>query len=55
MRSGSINDRFEGRVYDYTQMADFFTGRPESNHVRLSGIATAWDNEARKPGKGTFS
>lgn len=49
-----INPRFEGRIYDYTQMADFFTGRPESTHVRLSGIATAWDNEARKPGKGNI-
>lgn len=49
-----INPRFEGRVYDYTHMTEFFTGRPESNHVRLSGIATAWDNEARKPGKGNI-
>jgi lipopolysaccharide biosynthesis protein len=49
-----INRRFEGRVYDYTQMADFFTSRPESQHVRFSGIATAWDNEARKPGKGNI-
>lgn len=49
-----INTRFEGRVYDYTHMAKFFTGRPESKHVRMSGIATAWDNEARKPGKGNI-
>ncbi len=49
-----INPRFEGRVYDYTQMTDYFTSRPESQHVRLSGIATAWDNEARKPGKGNI-
>jgi lipopolysaccharide biosynthesis protein len=49
-----INPRFEGRVYDYTQMVDFFRGRPEPKHVRLSGVATAWDNEARKPGKGNI-
>ena len=49
-----INTRFEGRVYDYTNMADYFTGRPEAKHVRLSGVATAWDNESRKPGKGSI-
>lgn len=49
-----INPYFAGRIYDYTQMADFFTDRPELKHVRLSGVATAWDNEARKPGKGNI-
>ena len=49
-----INPRFEGRVYDYNQMSSFFTGRPQAQHVRFSGVATAWDNEARKPGKGNI-
>ncbi len=49
-----INDRFEGRIYDYAHMAEFFTSRPEPKHVRMSGITTAWDNEARKPGKGNI-
>jgi lipopolysaccharide biosynthesis protein/LmbE family N-acetylglucosaminyl deacetylase len=49
-----LNEDFEGRIYDYDDMASFFINRSEPRHVRLSGIATAWDNEARKPGKGNM-
>jgi lipopolysaccharide biosynthesis protein len=47
-----LNEDFEGRIYDYRDMARLFTSRPEPSFVRHSGIATAWDNNARKPGKG---
>lgn len=53
-RCDMLNEDFEGQVYDYREMRDFFAGRAEPPFRRHAGVAVNWDNEARKPGRGNI-
>jgi len=53
-----LNPVFEGRIYDYADTVESVLGELRSNdeaskdRVYFPGVMTAWDNEARKPGRG---
>lgn len=48
---------YSGHVYDYQETAllaavDKYSSTPESKFIKFHGVMTAWDNEARRPGRG---
>ncbi|MFA9440963.1 glycoside hydrolase family 99-like domain-containing protein [Uliginosibacterium sp. sgz301328] len=56
---GTINDRvsllnagFDGKVYDYRDLAKGYCEKPEPDFVLHKTVVPSWDNEARRPGRG---
>ncbi len=49
-----INPDFNGVITNYQEVIDFFTkGYKKPPYKKFRGICPGWDNEARRPGKGT--
>ena len=47
-----IDPNFSGRVYDWRSLAAAFPMLPEDAGTLHRGVCPAWDNEARRPGRG---
>lgn len=47
-----VNPHFEGKVYRYADVVGVQLNRPEPDYTLYRGVFPAWDNEARKPGRG---
>jgi lipopolysaccharide biosynthesis protein len=47
------NDEYYGAVYDYSSAVNYSISYEEPEYLKFRGICPSWDNEARKPGKGT--
>ena len=48
-----LDPRYDGTVVDYNIMADATIAGYATNNRVFPGICPSWDNEARKPGKGS--
>lgn len=46
------NPNYTGRVYDYRDLVDHFSGVWADDYVLHKTVVPSWDNEARKPGRG---
>lgn len=53
MRSSFLNSNFDGVLYDYTSAIDYSESYRVPHYTKFRGVCPRWDNEARKPGKGT--
>lgn len=50
----SLLDRsFQGHVASYDDTAVYALAKPETDYRQFPGVMPGWDNEARKPGRGT--
>ena len=47
------NPDFQGMVYDFDSIIRYSREYNEPDYVKFRGIVPSWDNEARKPGKGS--
>lgn len=47
-----VNPGFAGNVYRYADVVAKQLSRPEPDYTLYRGVFPAWDNEARKPGRG---
>jgi lipopolysaccharide biosynthesis protein len=47
-----VNPNYEGKVYDYAEAGLRFGCRPAEGSRLFKTVMPAWDNEARKPGRG---
>lgn len=47
-----LNPNYKGTVYDFKDMVKIYCNRDQPEFKRFPGVATSWDNEARKPSKG---
>lgn len=54
MRPYFFNGHFDGVLYDYKSAIDFSESYRIPNYTKFRGVCPRWDNEARKPGKGTI-
>lgn len=48
----AINPNYAGHVQDYAEVAERFGKHDEAEYRLFKTVMPAWDNEARKPGKG---
>ncbi len=48
-----VNPDYKGTIYDYRQLADISKACEVPNYTKHRGITTGWDNEPRRPAKGT--
>lgn len=48
-----INSTFSGTIYDYCNLSQKSVNITQYNFECFRGIAPSWDNEARRPGRGT--
>ena len=53
MESYIINPDYEGKIYDYESAIEISQNYQIPSYPKFRGICPGWDNEARKPGKGT--
>ena len=47
------NPNYEGAVYDYKSAINYSISLEKQDYTKFKSICPGWDNEARKPGKGT--
>jgi len=47
------NKDFTGNVYDYDSLINYNLEYEEPSYTKFRSLCPSWDNEARKPGKGT--
>ena len=52
-RQRFVNAGYWGHVYSYADMAKRFAAERGSGYTNLKGVAVSWDNEARRPGRGS--
>ncbi|MBF0572906.1 MAG: glycoside hydrolase family 99-like domain-containing protein, partial [Desulfamplus sp.] len=48
-----VNPDYKGIIYDYLQLVDISISYKMPDYPKHRGITTSWDNEPRKPGRGT--
>ncbi len=48
-----FNSKYSGRVYDYKSAINYSVDYKEPTYTKFRGVCPSWDNEARKPGKGS--
>ncbi len=48
-----FNSKYQGKVYDYKSAINYSISYKEPAYTKFRGVCPSWDNEARKPGKGT--
>ncbi len=52
-KTSLVNPDYQGKVFDYRDLAEHYGSRPINQPYTLfKTVSPAWDNEARKPGKG---
>jgi lipopolysaccharide biosynthesis protein len=49
----TYNTSYKGNVYDYKSAINYSISMPKTSYTKFRSICPSWDNEARKPGKGT--
>ncbi len=47
------NSNYSGNAYDYKSAINFSIRQETPSYTKFRSVAPGWDNEARKPGKGT--
>jgi len=52
-RFRTINPDFKGVLLDYKNAVEFSNNYIKPHYMKFRGICPSWDNEARKPGRGT--
>lgn len=53
MKSKIINPSYQGTLYDYDSAIKISDDFQTPSYKKFRGVCPRWDNEARKPGKGT--
>jgi lipopolysaccharide biosynthesis protein len=48
-----LDNRFKGHVRSYEEVASDVLEKPDAEYRQFPGVMPGWDNEARKPGRGT--
>jgi FkbM family methyltransferase len=48
-----VNGEFQGHIFDYTSALTLARNYIKPEYIKFRGLCPNWDNEARKPGKGT--
>lgn len=48
-----FNKDYQGNLYDYESAINYSISYKEPNYTKFRSLCPSWDNEARKPGKGT--
>lgn len=48
-----LNPQFQGTIYDYNSAIDLANRFNKPAYLKFRGACPGWDNEARRPGKGT--
>jgi len=48
-----FNHNYDGHVYDYNSAINYSIAYSEPKYIKFRSLCPSWDNEARKPGKGT--
>lgn len=48
-----INKDYQGSIFDYKELISISTNYQVPSYKKFRCVAPSWDNEARKPGKGT--
>ncbi|MCK5536027.1 MAG: glycoside hydrolase family 99-like domain-containing protein, partial [Bacteroidales bacterium] len=48
-----FNENYEGHVYDYKELIEISNAFKAPNYRKYRSLCPSWDNEARKPGKGS--
>ena len=48
-----FNEHYEGLVYDYKELKEISNSFQTPDYDKYRSLCPSWDNEARKPGKGT--
>jgi glycosyltransferase involved in cell wall biosynthesis/SAM-dependent methyltransferase len=49
-----VNPNFKGLIFDYKNAIELSKNSSKSSYKKFRGICPTWDNEARKPGRGTI-
>jgi len=47
-----VNSKFEGRIFDYNSAIDLARDYIKPPYVKFRSLCPAWDNDARRPGRG---
>ena len=48
-----VNPDYKGNIFDYNEAAEYGQNRPLPSYKKFRCLFPGWDNEARKPGRGT--
>jgi len=48
-----INPNYQGRILSYDELIHISKSMPKPPYKKFRGICPSWDNEARRPGRGT--
>lgn len=48
-----FNPNYSGNIYDYISAVNYSIQMPKTDYTKFRSLCPAWDNEARKPGRGT--
>ncbi len=48
-----VNPDYKGIIFDYNEAVDYGQNLPLPSYRKFRGLFPGWDNEARKPGRGT--
>jgi len=48
-----VNDKFQGKIFDYNEALDIAKNYRKTPYKKFRSLCPGWDNEARRPGRGT--
>ena len=48
-----LNPLYEGRIHHYADLARMMMNRPRPDYLLFKTVVPGWDNEARRPGRGS--
>jgi glycosyltransferase involved in cell wall biosynthesis len=48
-----VNEKYQGRILDYTSALAIANNYVKPPYMKFRGVCPGWDNEPRRPGKGT--